>query len=97
MTGYSHANATSCSRVKYLAALVRSPKGKLLRVLNTGQIQVYVQLRPVKMILAHLRYVADLVNRGRPEPRKILKAKKILPVSNPQPEAPWRDIEDFNL
>ena len=93
----SVANATSCNRVKRLGASVRSLQGKLLRVLNAGQIQVHVQLRPVKMILTHLRHVADLVNRRRPEPRKILESKKMLPVSNPQPKAPLRDIEDFNL
>ena len=91
------ANTTSCNLVKRLGASVRSLQGKLLRVLNAGQIQVHVQLRPVKMILTHLRHVADLVNRRRPEPRKILESKKMLPVSNPQPKAPLRDIEDFNL
>lgn len=45
-------------------------------MLYAGQIQVYVQLRPVKMILTHFYDAADLVNRSGPELWKVLESRK---------------------
>jgi len=58
--------------------------------------EVNIQRGPVKVVVADFLHVINLRDCRIPEPRKILKIEKMLPVINPQPKASGRDIEHFN-
>ena len=62
-------------------------------MLDAGHIQVNIQLRPVKVVVADLRDGTDLLYRRGLEPREILKSKKGLSAVNPQPKASRGDVK----
>ena len=71
-------------------------KGKLLWMTNRLDGQIYVQLRPVKMIWRGPLNVRDGTNGGVPEPGKKRERDEQLLVSKQQPKAMHRYVGDLS-
>ena len=63
---------------------------------NTGQIQIDVQLRPIKM-LAVVEFHREQLRKGRfAKPGELLKSQEMLLPRDPKPKAMGRDVEHLS-
>ena len=65
---------------------------KFFRVFDALQIQIHVEIRPMKMIAVGKFHVEQLVDRRAAKPREIVEAEKILLARDEQPEAVRRTV-----
>jgi hypothetical protein len=72
-------------------------QGKCFRLIQGGEAEIYVKVRPVKVIPVKKLDIQNLINCCGPEPRELFIGKEVLLVLKQEPETKSIDIGHFNL